>query len=178
MTHEAAGAQTVAPYALVTRWRFDARLERVWQALQAPEAWPQWWRYVKAVTLVEPGDAAGVGAVRRFTWSSRLPYSLTFDMRTTRVDAPRAMEGVALGDLRGTGRWALRDEAGVADVTYDWEVATSKAWMNRLAPLLAPAFAWNHHEVMHEGGRGLARHLGVRLLAFEALDRRSQDRRA
>jgi hypothetical protein len=175
MPASAATAQPVAPYALMTRWRFDAPIERIWQALQTPEAWPQWWRYVKAVSLVEPGDATGVGALRRFTWSSRLPYSLTFDMRTTRIEAPHAMEGAALGDLVGTGRWALRADGAVTDVTYDWQVATSKPWMNRLAPLLAPAFAWNHHAVMHEGGRGLAQYLGARLLAFEALDRRTRD---
>jgi hypothetical protein len=170
----AAAAQPVAPYALLTRWRIDAPIERVWETLQAPEAWPRWWRYVEAVALVERGDAAGVGALRRFTWSSRLPYSLTFDMRTTRVDPPHAMEGAALGDLVGTGRWTLRAKSASTDVTYDWQVATCKAWMNRLAPLLAPAFAWNHHAVMHEGGRGLARHLNARLLHFQALDRRTQ----
>ena len=165
-------APPTAPYALVTRWRIDAPRERIFDALVTPEAWPRWWRYVKSVALVEPGDAAGVGAVRRFTWSSRLPYRLTFDMRTTSVERPVAMDGEAFGDLVGTGRWRLGSERGITDVRYDWEVATSKPWMNRLAPLLAPAFAWNHHEVMHEGGRGLARHLGATLVAFEALDRR------
>jgi hypothetical protein len=28
-------------------------------------------------------------------------------------------------------------------------------------PILAPVFAWNHNEVMREGGRGLAHHLGA-----------------
>ena len=32
---------------------------------------------------------------------------------------------------------------------------------------LAPVFAWNHDQVMAAGGRGIARHLGVRLLAYE-----------
>jgi hypothetical protein len=40
--------------------------------------------------------------------------------------------------------------------------------MNALAPLLAPAFAWNHHAVMRAGGDGLARHLGVPFLGFRA----------
>jgi len=45
---------------------------------------------------------------------------------------------------------------------------TGKPWMNALAPLLAPAFRWNHGQVMGEGGRGLANHLGVRLLSTSA----------
>jgi hypothetical protein len=36
--------------------------------------------------------------------------------------------------------------------------------MNALAPLLRPAFVWNHDWVMRQGGEGLARRLGVPLL--------------
>ena len=38
--------------------------------------------------------------------------------------------------------------------------------MKVLGPLLAPIFEWNHDQVMAEGGRGLARHLGVTLLTY------------
>jgi hypothetical protein len=41
--------------------------------------------------------------------------------------------------------------------------------MNAGAPLLAPLFVWNHDQVMAEGGRGLARHLGVPLLAHRRI---------
>jgi hypothetical protein len=44
--------------------------------------------------------------------------------------------------------------------------------MNALAPLLEPVFRWNHHQVMAEGGRGLAKYLGVRLLANDAAQAR------
>ncbi len=36
---------------------------------------------------------------------------------------------------------------------------TTKAWMNAIAPLARPVFAWNHHAVMKQGGVGLAREL-------------------
>jgi hypothetical protein len=49
---------------------------------------------------------------------------------------------------RSEGRWRLK-----------------KSWMNVLAPILASAFAWNHDQVMLAGGRGLARHLGVKLIS-------------
>jgi hypothetical protein len=111
------------------------------------------------------GDEAGVGAVRRYTWSSRLPYSLTFDMRVTRVQRPQLIEGEAIGELTGTGRWTLSTQADAVRVRYDWQVETTRPWMNALAPLLSPAFRWNHGEVMRAGAAGLARHLGARLLA-------------
>lgn len=153
-------------YALVTEWRLDAPIERVWAALAAPRDWPSWWRYVHSVEELEPGDADGVGALRRFTWTSRLPYRLAFDMRSTVVKRPERMEGVASGDLDGSGRWRLRAEGRTTTVRYEWTVTTGRSWMNLFAPLLAPVFAWNHDQVMREGGRGLARHLGVELLGF------------
>ena len=80
---------------------------------------------------------------------------------------PTCNEGVATGDLTGTGCWQLRDLGETTRVQYTWTVTTGKGWMNLLAPLLAPVFAWNHDQVMHEGGRGVAQHLGVALLAFQ-----------
>ena len=91
-----------------------------------------------------------------------MPYSLSFSMRTTVVKSPHLLEGVAQGELNGMGRWTLSQEGLNTHVRYDWEVATSRAWMNTLAPILAPMFRWNHGEVMAEGARGLARYLGVR----------------
>jgi uncharacterized protein YndB with AHSA1/START domain len=153
-------------YSLLTRWHLEAPIALVWGALVVPEEWPRWWRYVQAVVEVEKGDAQGIGACRRYTWTSRLPYRLSFDMRTTRVQRPTLLEGVASGDLNGTGRWQLAERDGATFVQYEWRVSTAKAWMNVLGPLLAPLFAWNHDQVMREGARGLARHLGVRLRAF------------
>jgi hypothetical protein len=153
-------------YALTTQWHLRAPIGQVWDAIYAVELWPQWWKYVLAVTELQQGDATGVGAVRRYTWSSRLPYRLTFDMRSTSVQSPHLLVGEALGELTGIGRWSLseaEDPSGT-HVRYDWEVQTSRAWMNALAPVLAPVFRWNHGQVMAAGGHGLAKHLGVELL--------------
>jgi hypothetical protein len=50
-------------------------------------------------------------------------------------------------------------------VVSDWDVTTSKRGMNMLAPVARPVFEYNHDVVMRWGGEGLARRLGVRLLA-------------
>jgi uncharacterized protein YndB with AHSA1/START domain len=165
----------VRQYTLVTHWNLGAPVERIWDALVAAEDWPKWWRYVQAVVPVEKGDAQGIGAIRRYTWSSRLPYRLSFEMRTTALTRPAFIEGVAAGDLNGTGRWRLSPLGTNARVRYEWTVTTGKGWMNVLAPLLAPVFAWNHDQVMHEGGHGIARHLGIALLAYEGSKRNAPD---
>ena len=44
---------------------------------------------------------------------------------------------------------------------YEWNVHTTKRWMNAMAPLLRPVFEWNHNWVMRNGGAGIAELLGV-----------------
>ena len=51
-----------------------------------PERWPEWWRGVEKVEKIKDGDANHVGAVHRYTWKSKLPYRLIFEMETTRVE--------------------------------------------------------------------------------------------
>ena len=154
----------MADYSFVTLWRFRSPLEPVWDTLYRPEEWPAWWRGVERVERVEPGDDQGIGTLRRYTWRSRLPYRLAFHMRLTRVEPLSLIEGEAFGELNGTGRWRLTHAAGVTDVRYDWDVRTTRPWMNLLAPVARPLFRWNHDVVMGWGADGLARKLGVERL--------------
>ncbi len=151
-------------YAFVTLWHIDAPIERLWDEIAHPERWPTWWKFVERVEKLEEGDADGVGSLWHHVWKTALPYKLVFDLRTTRIDKPQVLEAASAGELSGTGRWQLTPQASVTVVRYDWKVSTAKAWMNLFAPAARPLFAWNHKVVMQEGGEGLARHLGARLL--------------
>jgi uncharacterized protein YndB with AHSA1/START domain len=155
----------MAQYQFLTTWCLDAPIDRVWDALYDSERWPEWWRGVEAVRVLEPGNADRVGELARYTWKSKLPYRLEFDMRTERVERPYLVEGTASGELAGEGRWRLFEARGTTAVTYEWAVHTTERWMNALAPIARPVFAWNHDYVMRGGGEGLARRLGARLLA-------------
>jgi hypothetical protein len=132
----------------------------VWNELDSPEDWPVWWRGVERVELLRPRtDSLGHGALRRYTWRSRLPYRLTFTMETTLVERYSRIEGRATGELEGIGRWQLSHAAGITHVQYDWHVEVKKQWMRWLAPMARPLFKWNHDVVMEWGRQGLLRRL-------------------
>lgn len=154
----------MAEYKLVTIWRVHAPLREVYGAIYHSWGWPSWWKCVAAVIALEPGDELGVGSLQRYTWKSRLPYRLTFDMRITRVEPLVALEGVASGELEGVGRWEFSEEGPVTTVCYKWFVRTNKRWMTWLSPIARPLFKWNHDMVMRDGALGLARMLNARLV--------------
>ena len=120
---------------------------------------------MRGVELLDEGDPGRVGTRYRITWRSRVPYDLTFDFTVRRIEAPRLMEGDAVGELEGSGRWRLLEQDGVTAVLYEWNVRTTKRWMNAVAPVARPLFERNHDLVMRWGGEGLAQRLGARLLA-------------
>ena len=151
-------------YEFLTTWCLDAPIERVFDVLRDSRGYPRWWKGVKSVVALADGDPEGVGEASRFTWRSVLPYELSFDSRVTRVERPHLIEGTATGELEGTGIWRLYEGRGTAAV-YEWHVHTTRAWMNVLAPVARPAFAWNHDIVMRQGADGIARELGARLIA-------------
>ncbi|MCC6724747.1 MAG: SRPBCC family protein [Saprospiraceae bacterium] len=146
-------------YQFKTIWKFKAPLEQVWEIIRCMDKWPEWWTYVSQVELLQKGDANDIGSVRRIYWKTALPYTITFDSELLEMDKYRHMEGRAFGELEGKGIWHFSYENGVTTVQYDWLVNTTKAWMNLLAPIARPIFAWNHDKVMAAGFEGLKKRL-------------------
>ncbi|MBS0461381.1 MAG: SRPBCC family protein [Proteobacteria bacterium] len=144
---------------LVSHWRIHAPVDRVWEALTNPAAWPHWWPYVRAVHTLREGGADGVGTLRRIDWATRLPYRIVIEVESIECVRHRRLRGRAHGQLDGEGVWLLRDEPGFTDVTYVWRVRLQRRWMRWLSPLLAPMFRWNHDGVMRSGEAGLRRYL-------------------
>ncbi len=154
----------MARYSFLTTWILDAPREDVWQAIYEIERWPEWWRGVRRVECVERGAADGIGALYRHDWRSVIPYPVRFEARITRIEPRDLIEAEAHGELAGTGRWRFYGERETT-VTYEWNVRTTKPWMNLVAPVARPLFRWNHNVVMHQGGEGLSALLGATLVA-------------
>ena len=154
-----------AHYAFLTTWLVDAEIENVWDVVYAIDRWPEWWRGVRSVTELAHGDGDGEGTVYRHVWRSAIPYAVRFDSTVDEVRRPHLIVASAEGELAGIGTFRLYESPLGTAVTYDWRVRTTKRWMNAIAPVARPVFAWNHHAVMNQGGIGLARLLGVELVA-------------
>ncbi len=158
----------MSDYAFLTTWLLESPRQPVWEAIYDQERWPEWWRGVEEATKLRDGEGGGdVGSVAAMVWKSLLPYRVHFEVTTTRVEQPHLLEGHAVGELEGVGRWRFYEQGGITAVLYEWNVSTTKPWMNRLAPMLRPAFEWNHDWVMARGGEGISRLLGCRLLASD-----------
>lgn len=154
----------MADYAFVSVWELAAPIERVWEEITRAENYPAWFPYVTSAEEVQQGDDTGVGSVTRSRWKTALPYGFDLETRSTRVQRPHVLEVESTGDLEGTGRWELSEDGNSTTVRYFWTVRTNKPWMNLIAPLARPGFAWNHAVLMRSGGEGLAQRLGARLV--------------
>ena len=152
-------------YSFDTNWELKASLEDVWNAIYNSLEWPQWWRGVKSVIEIQKNDENGISGIRKYTWKSFLPYELKFSMHLTEKEQLKRLKGVAFGELEGTGEWTFTHLDGIVNVHYNWNIITTKRWMNTFAFLLKPVFKFNHDVVMYWGGKGLAKKLGTKLLS-------------
>lgn len=145
---------------LTTDWTVTATIAEVADILMDPERFPDWWGEVYlGVTLLDRGDADGIGsriAVHSKGW---LPYHLHWEGRLVSSDAPRSWQIAATGDLSGTGVWTLRQDGPIAHIHYDWRVLADRPLFRLLAPVFGPVLAWNHHWAMARGEEGLKREL-------------------
>lgn len=162
----------MAFYRFGSEWRIEARVDEVYEALLDWKGLSAWWPSIRDVRLVEEGQATGIGTRVAYSIKSPLPYSLDFNVRVVELDRPTRIHLTATGDLEGTGTWQLGGNGRLTVARYAWNVRTTKRWMNAVAPVARPAFAWAHNRVMAEGARGLASRLGGTLVsASSALGR-------
>jgi uncharacterized protein YndB with AHSA1/START domain len=153
----------MADYEFVSHWDIDSPVERVYSAIEDADSWPGWWRGVLSSVELTPGDADGIGSIRRTVWKSALPYKLEFDSEVVRIEKNKLIEVRAFGQLDGQGLWQLESDGDNKTlVRYDWTVKTTKPWMNLLSPLARPLFQWNHDIIMRWGDDGLKRYLAAR----------------
>lgn len=156
----------IAFFDLVSHWRLDAPVPRVWQAITETEHWPRWWPGVVGVRKLRSGDGTGVGLLQEITFRTGLGYRLHLQLEVTEVLKEERLRARAAGTLAGEGIWLMKQalpEAGShTDVTFVWRVTLPPGILRWTAPLLAPLFRWNHKRVMRAGRLGLIGYLARR----------------
>ncbi len=133
-------------YRFLTTWLLESPREPIFELLWDSARWPEWWPGVIEATETTAGDpdADGIGRRAGTNGAASMPYPIRFEVSVTGVERPALLQGEASGELEGVGRWRLFERDGITAVLYEWNVRTTKAWMNVVAPIAAPIFRWNH----------------------------------
>lgn len=156
---------SAAHFDLVSHWRLNAPIERVWACIVESEHWPRWWPGIVSVRRLQPGNERGVGRVQEFTLRSGLGYRLHLALEVTEIVRCERLRARANGTLAGEGIWLLKqaepEAGGHTDVTFVWRVTLPPGILRQMSPLLAPLFRWNHKRVMRAGRLGLIGYLGT-----------------
>lgn len=152
-------------YMFETEWVLTAPIEKVFEVLEHPEEFSNWWPSVKNSRLLEEGDADGIGTRAAYSIRSPLGYGMKFDVKAVEVDRPKRIHCVVRGDLIGTGTYLLESVDTMTHVRFNWYVSTTKSWMNFVAGFAKPLLVWAHHSVMREGCAAMAELLGARLVS-------------
>ena len=148
-------------YHFVSEWSVDAERSVVVHAVMDVTSWYKWWPGLVRSDIIEVvhGPHGYKGSKFAAIWRSSSGYKLHIRILITHYRASEFFGFDSSGDLVGKGSWTFTDAPGGTRMYIIWEVATTKAWMNILGPLLRPIFVYNHKSIMRKGEAGLRKFL-------------------
>jgi len=156
---------SIYQYNFETNWKFEATIEQIWELINQFN-YGEWWKGLESKRIEKGSSKVSVGDRFISIFKTKLPYRLSFESEVVKIAPLSYLEIKVSGELEGRGAWHLSQEGPITHVQYLWQVKTNKKWMNALAPLLRPAFIWNHDQVMNEGAKGISNSLGVKLISL------------
>ena len=134
--------------------------QQVWDVLSDAELLPPWWGEVyKEVVPLDRKGKASVGSRARARARGALPYELNFIIEAAELEPGRLVVVKTFGDFDGLWRAELSPSGSGTNVQLTWQVTVERPILKFLAPLLRPAFAWNHRWTTPRGEAGLRRYL-------------------
>lgn len=145
------------PFHFITLWHFDAPVQQVWNELNKPEAFPQWWPGFERAQIIR-STPEHVGSITEYRVHGDFNFIFDFQLELIEYHEPERMKLRATGDFIGTGEWRLRPDGDSTAVTYLWNVALRQPWIGWLGllPGARARLEQSHDRVMTEGGRNLA----------------------
>ncbi|MDH5666528.1 MAG: hypothetical protein OEY86_00775 [Nitrospira sp.] len=151
----------MVPYYFVTKWVFQAPIERVWEEIVDIPSWPSWWVGWKKAVFHGSASPLQLGSVIDHEVRGALPYCVRFRVVVTLFQSPHRLEVASSGDLIGTGSLILDSQDHGTAVTYFWDVGLSNPLLNFLGKLSFTRILLkkNHDYVMDDGYRGLKKRI-------------------
>lgn len=142
-----------AAYRFTSHWLIETDPATASRTLDEVASWPEWWPGLEKLENLR-GTPGRVGSRVRCTWRAG-GYRLDIIIEITDYQPQKLLTFNSSGDLAGEGKWTIQ-KVGEHQTAMQivWNVATTKAWMNRFAPILRPVFERNHEKVMKNGERG------------------------
>jgi hypothetical protein len=137
-----------------------ASVDDVYDVLAHGELLPLWWKgvYLGAEKLTN-SDEPKVGERVRARARGFLPYELNFIVEAVQLEPGRRVIVKTIGDFDGRWSASLSPRDGGVHVDIVWEVTVLRPILRLLAPLLRPAFAWNHRWTTPRGEKRLREYL-------------------
>ena len=143
-------------YHFITQWQVEGTVKEVAEILKDAESLPRWWPSVYlAVSVLDRGDAEGIGKVVSLHTKGWLPYTLRWQFRVTESRYPYGFSIEAWGDFTGRGVWALNQDGPLVNIIYDWKIRADKPLLSALSFMLKPIFSANHKWAMARGEESL-----------------------
>ena len=138
----------------------DAKVDDVYHVLSHGELLPLWWKgvYLEAHKLSDTKEQT-VGHRLRVRARGFLPYELNFVIQAVELDPDRKVAVKTVGDFESLWTAALSQRGTGVHVDLVWQVTVLRPILKFLAPVLRPAFAWNHRWTTPRGEKGLREYL-------------------
>jgi hypothetical protein len=151
-------------------FRFDERwiipgatCAEVYAVLADGALLPLWWKGVYLeVQRLGPDGPPKTGDRLRARARGFLPYELNFMLEASALEPDRRVEVKTIGDFEGLWSAELSQECDDVHVAIIWQVTVLRPVLKLLAPILRPAFAWNHRWTTPRGEKGLQEYLTSR----------------
>lgn len=138
-------------YHFITSFSLFSPVTKIWEVLIDFAEWKSWWKGVKEISLsntIPPVIKLKIGVPF---------YYLAINLHVKEIVPGKKISLIATGDLVGTGEFSFVEEIEKTKITFTWDVATTKLWMNLSEPLLRPVFTFSHNTVMQWFIKGLAK---------------------
>lgn len=107
-------------------------------------------------------------AVASYRFETELRVLASRERVWEHLDDPPALRSPPSSSSTDRSHRQRPGHAGGTVLRHTWSVATTKRWMNALAPIARPVFTWNHDMVMRGLAQGLAATLGGPLVSFSS----------